>query len=75
MKYRGFEITACNDDGVERPDKATGQSEACKGFYCQVYPDGDEKYACQIDNFYLAAGYEIPDTSDSSLANGITRYC
>ena len=74
MKYRGFEIISCHDSGVERYNSAESRDEICNGYFCEVYPAGDDQYATQLDTFCLAEGYEIPDTSDESLAAGIIRY-
>lgn len=74
MRYRGFEITACSDSGIERYNRAESRDELCSGFFCEVYPAGDEQYANQLDTFCLAEDYEIPDTSEESLADGIIRY-
>lgn len=74
MRYRGFEITACDDSGVERYNSAENRDEICEGYFCEVYPAGDEQYADQLDAFCLAEGYEIPDTSDESLNAGIRKY-
>lgn len=74
MRYRGFEITSCPDRGIERHNSATNKDVICNGYYCQVYPAGDEQYVCQLDNFCLAESYEIPDCSDDSLVSGIVKY-
>lgn len=74
MRYRGFEITSCPDSGVERYNSAENRDEIYNGYFCEVYPAGDDQYANQLDTFCLAEGYEIPDTSDESLAAGIIRY-
>ena len=74
MRYRGFEITACADNGVERTDPITGKEVICDGYYCQIYRAGDEWFDHQIDDFCLAVGHEIPDDSDESLCAGIRQY-
>ena len=74
MRYRGFEITNCPDSGVERYDSENNQDVICEGFYCQVYPAGDEQYADQLDDFCLAEGFEIDDCSDQALESGIIMY-
>lgn len=74
MKYRGFEITASYDGGVERYNSAEDRDEICEGYFCEVYPAGDDQYAEQLDAFCLAEGYEIPDTSDEALNAGIRKY-
>lgn len=74
MRYRGFEITSRPDSGVERYNSAESRDELCEGFYCEIYPAGDDQYANRLDTFCLAEGYEIPDTSDVALAAGIIKY-
>lgn len=74
MRYRGFIITSCYDSGIERHNRESGKDEPCKGYYCQVYAGNDDMYADQIDDFCLAAGYEIEDLSDASLNEGIRSY-
>lgn len=74
MRYRGFEITSCPDSGVERYNEITRRTEICPGFFCEVYPAGDDQYANRLDYFCIAEGYEIEDTSDESLTNGIMQY-
>ena len=74
MRYRGFMIDACVDNGVERTDPVTGKEAVCGGYYCRVYPAGDEGYCDQIDDFCLGIGHEIPDNSDESLRRGIREY-
>ncbi len=74
MKYRGFEITACPDNGIERYNRAESRDELCNGFFCGVYPASDEQYANQLDTFCLAEGYEISDTTDASLVDGVIKY-
>lgn len=74
MKYRGFNITACPDSGIERYNYRTHSTDFCNGYYCQVYPISDDVFASQLDDFCLAAGHEIPDTSDVSLNDGIIGY-
>lgn len=74
MRYRGFEIIACDDSGIERYNSAENRDEICEGYFCEVYPAGDEQYAEQLDAFCLAEGYEIPDTSDEALNAGIRKY-
>ena len=73
MKYRRLYISSCPDSGVQRRNDNTGRDEICEGYYCQVYPVGDQ-YTTELDTFCLAEGYEIPDTSDSALQDGIIRY-
>lgn len=70
MRYRGFMIDACVDNGVERTDPVTGKEVVCGGYYCRVYRAGDD----QIDDFCLGIGHEIPDGSDESLRRGIREY-
>ena len=70
MKYRGFNITSCTDNSIERQDE-NGNEEICKGYYCQIYSVDDDLYANEIDSFYLAVGHEIEDLSDDSLNKGI----
>ena len=70
MKYRGFNITSCTDNGITRQDE-NGNEQICKGYYCQIYTVDDDLYANQIDDFCLAVGHEIEDMSDSSLNKGI----
>ena len=74
MRYRGFEITSCPDSGVERYNSAESRDEICEGFFCEIYPAGDDQYANRLDTFCLAEGYEIPDTSDAALTAGIIKY-
>ena len=74
MRYRGFEITSCPDSGVERYNSAESRDEICEGFFCEIYPAGDDPYANQLDTFCLAEGYEIPDTSDAALTAGIIKH-
>ena len=70
MKYRGFNITSCTDNSIERQDE-NGNEEICKGYYCQIYSVDDDLYANEIDSFCLAVGHEIEDLSDDSLNKGI----
>ena len=74
MIYRGFEISFCSDSGIERSDHETGKDVICEGYYCQVYPVGDEEYAYQIDDFCLAEGHEIKDCSYEKQEKGIMQY-
>ncbi len=74
MRYRGFMITSCYDNGIGRDNGNTNEGETCGGYYCQVYPADDDQYAYELDNFCLAAGYGIPDNSDESLERGIINY-
>lgn len=74
MRYRGFEITSCYDTGIERYNQQTGEDEICSGYFCEIYPAGDDQYANQLDAFCLAEGHEIADTTQGSLENGIIRY-
>lgn len=74
MRYRGFEITSCPDSGVERYNSTESRDEICEGFFCEIYPAGDDQYANQLDTFCLAEGYEISDTSDAVLHAGIIKY-
>lgn len=74
MRYRGFEITSCPDSDVERYSEITKQAERCPGFFCEVYPAGDNQYANRLDYFCLAEGYEIEDTSNEALTGGIMQY-
>ena len=74
MRYRGFEITSCYDTGIERYNQQTGEDEICSGYFCEIYPSGDDQYANQLDAFCLAEGHEIADTTQGSLENGIIRY-
>ena len=74
MRYRGFIITACPDNEVERYNSKTGKDEVCEGFYCQVYAGDDDGYAEQLDNFCVAVGHEITDTSYEALSAGIRKY-
>lgn len=74
MRCRGLEIISCPDSGVERYNSAESRDEICNGYFCEIYPAGDDQYANQFDTFCLAEGYEIPDRSDESLAAGIIRY-
>lgn len=74
MRYRGFEITSCCDTGIERYNRQTGRDEICNGYFCEIYPAGDEQYVNQLNIFCLAEGYEIADTTQDSLESGIARY-
>ena len=74
MRYRGFEITSCYDTGIEWYNQQTGEDEICSGYFCEIYPAGDDQYANQLDAFCLAEGHEIADTTQGSLENGIIRY-
>lgn len=74
MRYRGFEITACPDNGVERYNSAESRDELCNGFFCEIYAANDSQHSDRLDTFCLAEGYEIPDTSEESLADGIIQY-
>ncbi len=73
MRYRGFEIAGCEDRGIEHVSE-NGESEICEGYFCQVYPASDEDYAYELDCFCLAAGHEIPATSEQALEKGIISY-
>ncbi len=70
--YGGYWVSCCNDSGIERYNGTTGRKEICEGFYCQVYDDPDCEH--QVDDFCLAVGYEISDTSDEELDRGIREY-
>ena len=74
MRYRGFEITSTLDYGITRKNRSTGEKETCKGYYCQIYPAGDDGYAHQLDDFCLVEKYDIPDLTDSSLNEAIIEY-
>lgn len=72
--YRGKRIeaaytTLCPDNGIERynPDKQT--MDYCNGYYVQVYEDFD--CTKEIDNFCLAVGYEIKNTSMDEVDRAI----
>lgn len=72
MKYRGFNITSCVDYHVEHEDE-NGIDQICNGYYCQVYSVDDDQYATQIDDFFLAEGYEIESLSEDALCQGIAK--
>lgn len=74
MRYRGFEITSSPDSGVERYNSAENRDEICNGYFCEVYPAGDDQYANQLDTFCLAEGYEIFDDTGEALIAGIIKY-
>ena len=74
MRYRGFEITSTPDYAITRQNRETGMNETCKGYYCRLYDADDENYINLFDEFCLAEGYEIPDSSYSSLLAGIAKY-
>lgn len=74
MRYRGFIITTCPDNGVERYNSKTGKDEVCEGFYCQVYAGDDDGYAERLDDFCMAVGHEITDTSYEAMCAGIRKY-
>ena len=68
----GFYITTCEDNGVERFNEKTGETEICEGFYCQVYADKDCDY--EVDNFCLGVGYEIANTSEEEVERACREY-
>ena len=74
MRYRGFEITSTIDRAIIRHNYNTGEDDICSGYYCQIYPAGDDIYANQLDDFCLAEKYDIPDLTDSSLNEAIIEY-
>lgn len=74
MRYRGFEIIPDEEDGMERYNPQTGQTEVCRGYACEVYAAEDAQYAHLLDCFDLAEGHEIADISQGSLESGIIRY-
>ena len=74
MRYRGFEITSTPDYAITRQNRETGINETCKGYYCRLYDADDESYVNLFDEFCLAEGYEVPDSSYSSLLAGIAKY-
>lgn len=71
MHIGGYYVTAIEDIGIEREDR-NGNTEICKGYYCQVYENEDLRN--EVDNFCLAVGYEIEDMSEASLEAGIRNY-
>lgn len=71
MRYRGFCITSCPDKEVEKYNDRTHQVENCDGFFCQVFRGDDDLRMYPIDNFLLAVGHEIADTSDEERDRGI----
>ena len=73
MRYRGFRISICPDDGIEH-EAENGEREICGGYFCQIYPASDEDYAYELDCFCLAVGHEIADTSEQSLERGLIAY-
>lgn len=74
MRYRGFEITSTIDRGIIRHNYETGKEEICSGYYCQIYPAGDDIYANQLDDFCLAEKYDISDLTERSLNDAIIGY-
>lgn len=74
MIYRGFEITSCYDNGIERCDSVTGSMDICCGFFCDVYAADDDQWEKQIDYFCLGQGHEINDCTDQALEDAIVRY-
>lgn len=74
MRYRGFEIASSYDSGVEHYNSAECRDVICAGYFCEIYPADDYQYADQLDIFWLAEGYEIPDTSYEALVSGIKKY-
>ena len=74
MRYRGFEITTTIDRGIIRHNYNTGEDDICNGYYCQIYPAGDDSYAHQLDDFCLAEKYDIPDLTERSLNEAIIGY-
>lgn len=74
MRYRGFTITATDDNGIVREEPKSGRMVICEGYYCQIVPSTDFTYDLTIDDFCLAVGFEIPDSSYESLELGIRAY-
>ena len=74
MRYRGFEITSTPDYAITRQSGETGVNETCKGYYCQIYDANDTCYVNMFDEFCLAEGHEISDSSYSALLAGIAKY-
>ena len=73
MRYRGFEITTTIDRGIIRHNYNTGEDDICNGYYCQIYPAGDDIYANQLFDFCIAEKYDIdPFAALLLTSRGIT---
>ncbi len=68
MKIGKYYVSTTPDNGIMRPNEQ-GELVECAGYYCNIFDDPD----CEnfIDDFCLALGHEIPDTSDESIEKGI----
>ena len=60
MKYRGFYATNSIDNNIQREDK-NGKTITCDGYFFQVF--ADEEMKLEIDNFYGAVGFDLPNNS------------
>ena len=68
-----YQVIKSYDSGIEREDEE-GNTDICEGYYCQLYHASDIDYKNELDNFYLAVGYEIPDLTEKSFEIGVSNY-
>lgn len=74
MIYRNFNISIVPAIVLERYNYATQTTDLCDGFYCEVYRVDDDGLTERLDDFTLAEGYEIADTTLDNCHQAIFHY-
>lgn len=74
MRYRGFNVYPTFDAEIKRYNDTTQKVEDRAGFSCEVYAGDHKPLVPPLDSFSLAVGYEIPDGSYDSIAEGLRKY-